>query len=104
MERYFEINEAGHNVRCKLYCTDPRGIRKAVVFCHGFGGHKDNNAAAKFAERMLSKYKGMALVTFDWPCHGNDVKKKLSLEDCGTYLDLLIRHLQEKYWIWTYWI
>lgn len=97
MERYFEVNEGGHNIRCKLYCSDVRAIRKVVVFCHGFGGHKDNGAAAKFAERMLSKYKGTALVTFNWPCHGDDVKKKLCLEDCGTYLDLLVGHLKQKY-------
>ena len=97
MERYFEINENGHNIRCKIYCGDLRSVRKVVVFCHGFGGHKDNSAAAKFAERMLSKYKGTALVTFNWPCHGDDVKKKLTLEDCITYLDLVVRYLQQKY-------
>lgn len=97
MERYFEVNENGHNIRCKLYYSDLRAIRKIVVFGHGFGGHKDNGAAEKFAERMLSKYKGIAMVTFDWPCHGNDVKKKLCLEDCVTYLDLVVRHLQQKY-------
>ena len=97
MERYFEINESGHNIRCKLYCTDPRTVDKIVVFGHGFGGHKDNGAAKTFAERMLSKYKGTALVTFNWPCHGDDVKKKLYLEDCGTYLELVVRYLQQKY-------
>ena len=97
MERYFEINENGYNIRCKLYCTDQRNITKIVVFCHGFGGHKDNAAAAKFAERMLSKYKGTALVTFNWPCHGDDVRKKLTLADCNAYLGLVVRYLQEKY-------
>lgn len=97
MERYFEINENGHNIRCKIYCTDPRAVRKIVVFGHGFGGHKDNGAAKTFAERMLFKYKNSALVTFNWPCHGDDVKKKLYLEDCGVYLDMVIRYLKQKY-------
>lgn len=90
MERYFEINESGHNVRCKLYCRDLHSIRKAVIFCHGFGGHKDNASAAKFAERMISKYKSTALITFNFPCHGDDVKKKLLLQDCVTYIDLVV--------------
>jgi len=97
MQRYFEINENGHNIRCKIYYGDLRNIRKIVVFCHGFGGHKDNGAAEKFAERMVSKYKGTALVTFNWPAHGDDVKKKLSLEDCGAYLELTVRYLSQKY-------
>lgn len=97
MHRYFEINEKGHNIRCKLYYQDLRNIRRLVIFGHGFGGHKDNGAAEKFAERMLSKYKGTAMVTFNWPSHGDDVKKKLCLEDCGTYLELVTGHVQQKY-------
>ena len=97
MERYFEINEAGHNIRCKLYCRDIHSIRQMVLFCHGFGGHKDNSAAAKFAERLTSKHKYAALVTFNLPCHGDDVKKKLELDVCLAYLDLVQRHLREKF-------
>ena len=97
MERYFEINELGHNIRCKLYCRDIHTIRQVVVFCHGFGGHKDNSAAAKFAERLTSKHKYAALVTFNWPCHGDDVKKKLSLDLCLTYLDLVTGHVRTKF-------
>lgn len=95
--RYFEINESGHNIRCKLYYRDLHDIRRVVIFCHGFGGHKDNGAAEKFAERLLTKTKGSAMVTFNWPCHGDDVKKKLSLEDCGRYLELVTAHVREKY-------
>lgn len=97
MERYFEINEAGHNIRCKLYCQDIHAITRAVIFCHGFGGHKDNGAAAKFADRLLTKYKKTALITFNLPCHGDDVKKKLSLEDCLTYLELVVKYARERY-------
>ena len=97
MERYFEINEAGHNIRCKLYYQDLRSTRKVVIFVHGFGGHKDNHAAARFGEKLLSKFKGTALVTFDLPCHGNDVKKKLYLTDCGTYLELVIAHVKQRF-------
>ncbi len=97
MERYFEINEKGHNIRCKLYCNNPQDIRKIVVFGHGFGGHKDNGAAEKFAQRMLSKYKGTALVTFNWPSHGDDVKKKICLADCSDYLELVVSYLKQKY-------
>ena len=97
MQRYFEINGGGHNIRCKLYYQDLKNIRNVVVFCHGFGGHKDNGAAEKFAERMLTKHKGCAMVTFNWPSHGDDVKKKLTLGDCDAYLSLVIAHVQEKY-------
>ena len=97
MHRYFEINGGGHNIRCKLYYQDLKNIRRVVLFCHGFAGHKDNAAAEKFAERLLNKHKGCAVVAFNLPCHGDDVKKKLLLADCDAYLGLVIGYLQEKY-------
>ena len=97
MHRYFEINEQGHNIRCKLYCQDPKDIHRVVIFCHGFGGHKDNAAAEKFAQRLLSKYKRVGMVTFNWPCHGDDVKKKLCLADCSAYLELVTGYIRQKY-------
>jgi 1,3-beta-galactosyl-N-acetylhexosamine phosphorylase len=96
MQRYFEINESGHNIRCKIYFSDMHAIRSVVVFCHGFGGHKDNTAAEKFAERLLNKYKGIAMVTYNWPCHGDDVKKKLRLRDCDIYLQLVIEYVKKQ--------
>lgn len=97
MHRYFEINESGHNIRCKIYCEDLKKLRRIVLFCHGFAGHKDNAAAEKFAQRLTTKYKGTALVTFNWPSHGDDVKKLICLADCSTYLTLVTEHLQSKY-------
>ena len=37
----------------------------------------------------------MALITFDWPCHGEDVKQKLRLKDCNDYLDSVIKYIRE---------
>ena len=92
--RYFEINERGYNVRCKLYYRDLSNICRAVVFCHGFGGHKDNGAAEKFAQRMLSEYADIAMVAFNWPSHGDDEKKTLCLSDCDGYLAAVLNHVR----------
>ena len=97
MHRYFEVNGSGHNIRCKLYYNDLKKIRRCVLFCHGFGGHKDNSAAEKFAQRLMTKHPSCALVTFNWPAHGDDVKKKLHLADCDAYLQLVAEHVAEKY-------
>ena len=53
MTPYFEINREGHNIRCRLYSTDSHTISSLIVFCHGFGGHKDNRTAEEFAERVV---------------------------------------------------
>lgn len=86
-EKYFSINEAGSSIRCKLYCNDTKYVGRAVVCVHGFGGHKDNKAAQRFAEHLLKKHKDAVAVTYDAPCHGDDVKKKLTdMKDFDTYI------------------
>lgn len=46
-----------------------------VICTHGFGGNKENHSAAKFAQQLISKYKGYGAIVFDWPCHGQDARK-----------------------------
>ena len=96
MNKYFEINAKGNNIRCKLYSNGNRSADRAVIFCTGFAGHKDNTAAAKFSELFLAKNDAMVVV-FNWPAHGDDVKKKLVLDDCDTYLDLVVQEVRAKY-------
>lgn len=95
MDRYFEINAAPHNIRCKLYCENLRRAPALVIFVHGFGGHKDNGAAEKFARKLMAKWPGAGMITFNLPCHGDDVKKKLNLSDCLTYLDLVVDYARK---------
>ena len=94
MEKYFNVNADGCSISCKLYANDPANVRRAILFGHGFAGHKDNGAAEKLARRVLSKSRDAALITFNWPCHGDDVRKTLRLEDCDRYLGLMISHIE----------
>ena len=96
MEKYFDINESGCSIRCKIYCINMREIRSVVVYGHGFCGHKDNNVAAKFATALLKKHKDSALLAFDWPCHGEDGRKKLVLDECFEYLSLVIDYAKRE--------
>ncbi len=97
MYKYYEINTPGNNVRCKAYYNEKAQVEKAVIFGTGFAGHKDNNAANKFAEKLLSKHKDAAVIVFNWPSHGDDVKRKLVLADCDTYLDLVVKDTKERF-------
>ncbi len=99
VSRYFETNAEGNNIRCKAYYNEKNAVTWAVIFCTGFAGHKDNTAASRFADKLLSKRKDALLAVFDWPSHGDDVRKKLALPDCDTYLTLVIRHVREAFGI-----
>ena len=95
MEKYFDVNVPGHSIRCKQYAADRSRPDKAVIFFTGFGGHKDNGAARTFAEKLLSKHKNVIVVVFNWPAHGDDVKKKITLADCDTYISEVIRAVRK---------
>lgn len=90
MNKYFDINQQGFSIRCKVYYgKDIRNLTDIVIATYGFGGTKDNKAIEKFAERIIGKYKGFGVVCFDWPCHGLDARNKLILDECMTYLNLV---------------
>ena len=93
--KYHTINQNGHSIRCKLFYDDLHDIRRAVLFAHGFAGHKETKAAEKFAEAAVSKRKGTLVMAFDWPCHGEDAKTKLTLSDCDAYITLCTEYLAE---------
>lgn len=97
MEKYFEINENGHNIRCKLYANDLKTVENIILFIHGFAGHKDNAKAQKLADRVLSKNKNTALLIFNLPSHGDDVKKKIVLSDCLEYIETVLRYIKETF-------
>ncbi len=88
--KYFNLQEEKHNIKSKLYTQDDGATDNIVIFCHGFAGHKDSKAAERLANKLVSKNKNFALLAFDFPCHGDDVKKKLSLSDCITYFSIVI--------------
>lgn len=97
MEKLFDINEEGFSVRCKLFFNkDIHAVNNVVIATHGFGGFKDNNSIARFAEKIISKYKNYGVICFDWPCHGMDARKKLRLEECMTYMRLVVSYAKEK--------
>ena len=89
MAKYFDINEQGCSIRCKLYCADAKNVRRVIVCCHGFGSSKDSKSYETFAERAVAKRKGTAVIVFDWPCHGDDARKNLRLDDCEAYIRLV---------------
>jgi len=97
MEKYFDINVPGYSIKCKIYCDNIRDIKNLVIFSHGFAGHKDTKTVERFAETYLSKVKKAAVLSFDYPCHGKDVRKKLELSECYKYLETVTNYCMENY-------
>ena len=96
-QKYYPINEAGCSIHCKLYYHDLRAVRRVILCLHGFSGHMDNKAVERFADFVLKKHKDIAVLIYNAPCHGDDVKKKLQLEDCSTYIALVTADAQKRF-------
>ncbi len=97
MEKNFDINEQGHSIRCKLfYDKDPHAAENIVLILHGFGSSKDLKSTDKFGERLTAKYKNYAAIAFDFPAHGSDARKKLTIAECLTYISLVVNYAKEK--------
>ena len=94
MEKHFDINEQGLSIRCKLICKDSdksaRSFEHIAIVTHGFGSNKETTGTLNFGEHLTAKYKGWGVIAFDWPCHGADARKKLSIPECMTYLTLVV--------------
>ena len=95
-EKNFDINEDGASVRCRILTdSGSRTHDRAVICTHGYGSSKDVANITRFAEKYLSKHKEDAVITFDWPCHGQDGRKKLELPDCMQYMTLVVNYAKE---------
>lgn len=93
MEKKFDINRDGLSVRCLYYCgKDAKAVTDIVIATYGFGGNKENHATKKFAERLISKYRHFAVITFDWPCHGEDARNRMILDEFTEYYQMVIDH------------
>jgi len=96
--KYYDINSPGYSIKAKIYYkTDFRSITRVILSIHGFAGHKDSKASERFAEFIISKYKNAAVLCFDLPCHGTDVRKKLSLQECDVYLQKVISDTEQRF-------
>jgi alpha-beta hydrolase superfamily lysophospholipase len=97
-EKKFDINENGMSIRCLSYSiSNIKDAENIVVATYGFGGKKENHAISEFVERLTGKYKSFAVITFDWPCHGEDARKKLTISECLLYLDIVNKYIRTEF-------
>lgn len=97
MIKLFKVSGKGCSISCKLYYSDIKILKKVIIFGHGFGGHKDNKAAERFANYVMKKHKDIGILTYNAPCHGDDVKKKLTLEDCSIYIENVTDYAKNRF-------
>lgn len=95
-EKYFSISDSTDSIECKLYADKNHGLGRIILCCHGFLGNKENRSVYKIADYFTGHYKDIGVLCFDWPCHGKDVKQKLSLADCDRYYEKVVSYIKDE--------
>ena len=92
MEKNFEIKKDDLCIKCRAYSYDFDYVDKVIISCHGFTGSKDNKTANALANE-LKENDGYMIISFDWPCHGDDNRKEVDLDVCNKYLKTVIDYV-----------
>ena len=78
----------------------PINSKDVIIMCHGFGEDKDNPISRLIVQMILDK--GIGVVTFDFPIHGESKAKidEFTVENCvsdiNTIRDYVKRNFPEK--------
>ena len=67
-----------------------RPADNVLICCHGFTGSRNSFSTSTLAERISSEYKNTNVLSFDWPGHGDEIDRELTLERCDEYLTKVI--------------
>ena len=91
MEKFLVIND----LHACIYLpeTSPTEV---VVGIHGFSGDKESSVLIELSKHLNKN--GVALVTFDLPCHGeNDYTKILNLDECINSIKTIFNFTKEHF-------
>ena len=89
---YTEFTYSG--VKFRLYGNG--GEQRVLVYGHGFGGHSDNNTAMHIIGDVVPG--GVAVLTFDLPCHGEDpTTGALNYDQCQQYWLAAMQYANKNY-------
>ena len=75
----------------------PQGeIQQVLVCLHGFAGDSESSVILELANNLNKK--NVLVVTFDFPCHGNDdAFRILNLNECFNYLKIVDDYIKNEY-------
>lgn len=73
----------------------PLKLDKIVIHCHGFGENKDR----LFQHNELLNDNNIGIISFDFPCHGDDLSNDsdFNLKMSILYLNKVISFVKNKY-------
>lgn len=95
MEKAFLLRRGQLTIPCALTVSDDGSPGRVVLGVHGFAGSKDDAIQRDLAEEMA--LFGAAAIRFDFPAHGENPEKELTLRGCVETLVAVARYAREEY-------
>lgn len=76
-----------YGIKCKLFLPENGAIKRIILGVHGFAGDKESSMLSRLAESAASEET--ALISFDFPAHGESTQTEDSLTIANCVRDLL---------------
>lgn len=95
MEKVFLLCRGQLTIPCALTVSDDKYPERIVLGVHGFAGSKDDTIQRDLAEEMA--LFGAVAIRFDFPAHGENPEKELTLRGCVETLVAVARFAREEY-------
>lgn len=83
-----------YEIKCKAFMPENE-IRHVILGVHGFAGDKESSMLSSLAEAFSKK--GVMLICFDFPAHGESPTDTISLKNCKADLCAVADYIREKY-------
>lgn len=95
MEKKFLLSEGDLSVPCVLTTPDYGEVRQIVLGVHGFGGSMSDEIQVGIAGEMSTF--GAAVFLFDFPSHGENPCRELTLKGCAASLLAVAREARRQF-------
>ena len=88
-------SKQGYEIPIKEF--KPNKIEKAIIACHGFGSDKESSAIELLGQKLIKK--GILVIAFDFPAHGEskDDGKEFTVESCINDLISVEEYVKKEY-------
>ena len=89
-------------VHFQRFYDELAAVDHIVLYGNDFAKSMDKSEAERLAAHFQLDKKNTAVITFDWPCHGDDCSKSFQLKDCSRYLMRLSEYIHTRFYPKTF--
>ena len=90
-------NEPIYELQCRMICDESENIENIILFAADFRCSRESEESARLAKELCLRSRNTAVISFDWPCHGDILNEVFRLQTCTEYLKRLTGFVRRRY-------